>query len=77
MNIVASAPEGLEKSLAEEISNLGGFNINTHKILKIISNTLYCSKFYKLINDPILNFDKFKMVEPFQAPWIIWLIRLI
>jgi len=31
MNIVASAPEGLEKSLAEEISNLGGFNINTYK----------------------------------------------
>ncbi len=31
MNVVASTPEGLEKSLAEEISNLGGFNINTYK----------------------------------------------
>ena len=31
MNVVASASEGLEKYLAEEISNLGGFNINTHK----------------------------------------------
>jgi len=31
MNVVASAPEGLEKYLAEEISNLGGFNINIHK----------------------------------------------
>ena len=31
MNVTASAPEGLEKSLAEEISNLGGFNINTFK----------------------------------------------
>ncbi len=31
MNVVASAPEGLEKYLAEEISNLGGFNINTYK----------------------------------------------
>jgi len=31
MNVVASAPEGLEKSLAEEISNLGGFNINSYK----------------------------------------------
>jgi len=31
MKVVASAPEGLEKSLAEEISNLGGFNINTYK----------------------------------------------
>ncbi len=31
MNVVASSPEGLEKSLAEEISHLGGFNINTYK----------------------------------------------
>mgnify|MGYP005738674899 FL=1 len=31
MNVVASSPEGLEKYLAEEISNLGGFNINTYK----------------------------------------------
>ena len=31
MNVVASSPEGLEKCLAEEISNLGGFNINTYK----------------------------------------------
>ncbi len=31
MNIVASAPEGLEKYLAEEISNLGGFNVKTHR----------------------------------------------
>jgi len=31
MNVVASVPEGLEKYLAEEILNLGGFNINTYK----------------------------------------------
>ncbi|MCR8539345.1 MAG: class I SAM-dependent RNA methyltransferase [Prochlorococcus marinus CUG1439] len=31
MNVVASSPEGLEKYLAEEISNLGGININTYK----------------------------------------------
>ncbi len=31
MNVVASTPEGLEKYLAEEISNLGGFNIITYK----------------------------------------------
>jgi len=31
MNVVASSPEGLEKYLGEEISNLGGFNINTYK----------------------------------------------
>ena len=31
MNVIASAPEGLEKYLAKEISDLGGFNINTYK----------------------------------------------
>ena len=31
MNVVASSPGGLEKYLAEEIANLGGFNINTYK----------------------------------------------
>ncbi len=31
MNVVASAPEGLEKYLANEIFDLGGFNINTYK----------------------------------------------
>jgi len=31
MNVVASSPEGLEKYLAKEISNLGGFNVNTYK----------------------------------------------
>ena len=35
MKVVASAPEGLEKYLAEEISNLGGRNINTYKNKKI------------------------------------------
>ena len=31
MNLLASAPEGLEKYLAREIIDLGGFNINTYK----------------------------------------------
>ena len=31
MNVFASAPEGLEKYLAKEIVDLGGFNIKTHK----------------------------------------------
>ncbi len=31
MNVIASAPEGLEKYLANEIFELGGFNINTYK----------------------------------------------
>jgi len=31
MNVIASSPEGLEKYLASEIIDLGGFNINTYK----------------------------------------------
>ncbi len=31
MNVIASAPEGLEKNLAKEIFDLGGFNIQTYK----------------------------------------------
>jgi len=31
MIVIASAPEGLEKYLAKEIKDLGGFNINTYK----------------------------------------------
>ena len=31
MNVIASAPQGLEKYLAQEIVDLGGFNINTYK----------------------------------------------
>ena len=31
MNVFASSPEGLEKYLAKEIVDLGGFNIKTHK----------------------------------------------
>ena len=31
MNVIASSPEGLEKYLADEIIELGGFNINTYK----------------------------------------------
>ena len=50
MNVVASTPEGLEKYLAEEIYNLGGFNINTHKIKKFYFNTINCSNIYTLIN---------------------------
>jgi len=37
MNVVASSPEGLEKSLAEEISNLGGFILILIKDLLILN----------------------------------------
>ena len=31
MNVIASSPEGLEKYLASEIVDLGGFNVKTYK----------------------------------------------
>ena len=31
MNVIASSPEGLEKYLASEIIDLGGFNVDTYK----------------------------------------------
>ena len=77
MNVVASAPEGLEKYLAKEISNLGGFNINTYKIKKILFNTSICSNIYTLINYLLQLLSYLKKVESFQTPRIIWLIRLI
>ena len=52
MNVVASSPEGLEKYLAEEISNLGGFNINTNKRFinfKCDFKTFYRVHFYSRI----------------------------
>ena len=62
MNVVASAPEGLEKSLAEEISNLGGFNINTYK--RFINfecdfETLYRVHFYSRLT--------FRFIEKLQV----------
>ena len=50
MNVVASSPEGLEKSLAEEISNLGGFNINTYKRFIIKSFSFLLDS---ILQDPI------------------------
>ena len=64
MNVVASAPEGLEKYLAKEISNLGGFNINTYKIKKILFNTNICSNIYTLINYLLQLFSYLKKWSP-------------
>ena len=47
MNVVASAPEGLEKYLAEEILNLGGFNINTYKRFIIKSSKFFLGSILK------------------------------
>ena len=77
MNVVASVPEGLEKYLAEEILNLGGFKINTYKIKKILFNTSICSNIYTLVNYLLQLLSYLKKVESFQTPRIIWLIRLI
>ena len=47
MNVVASSPEGLEKYLAEEIANLGGFNINAYK--------RFIKKLFKFLLESILK----------------------
>ena len=64
MNVVASAPEGVEKSLAEEISNLGVFNINTYKNKKFFFNTINCSKIYTLIKYLLQLFIYLKKWSP-------------
>jgi len=46
MNIIASAPEGLEKYLAKEIIDLGGFNINSYK--RSVSFECDYSTFYRI-----------------------------
>ena len=45
MKVIASAPQGLEKYLAKEISDLGGFNINTYKRSVFECD---CATFYRI-----------------------------
>ena len=46
MNVIASAPEGLEKYLVKEIVNFGGFNINSYK--RSVSFECDYSTFYRV-----------------------------
>ena len=65
MNVVASSPEGLEKSLAEEISNLGGFNINTYK--RFINFECDVETFYRVHFYSRLAFRFYREITSFNC----------
>ena len=65
MKVVASAPEGLEKSLAEEISNLGGFNINTFK--RFINFECDIATFYRVHFYSRLAFRFYREIASFHC----------
>ncbi len=65
MNVVASSPEGLEKSLAEEISNLGGFNINTYK--RFINFECDFATFYRVHFYSRLAFRFYREIASFNC----------
>jgi len=65
MNVVASAPEGLEKSLAEEISNFGGFNINTYK--RFINFECDIETFYRVHFYSRLAFRFYREIASFNC----------
>ncbi len=85
MDVVASTSEGLEKSLAEEISNLGGFNINTYKrfiSFKCDFETFYRVHFYSRLAFRFYReiasfncFDKHSLYEGVRDSfdWLNWL----
>ncbi len=65
MNVVASVSEGLEKYLAEEISNLGGFNINTYK--RFINFECDYATFYRVHFYSRLAFRFFREIANFTC----------
>ena len=65
MNVVASSPEGLEKSLAEEISNLGGFNINTYN--RFINFECDLETFYRVHFYSRLAFRFYREIASFNC----------
>ena len=65
MNIVASSPVGLEKYLAEEISNLGGFNIDIHK--RFINFECDYATFYRVHFYSRLAFRFYRQIASFSC----------
>jgi len=65
MNVVASAPEGLEKELAKEISILGGFNINTYK--RFINFECDVETFYRVHFYSRLAFRFYREIASFNC----------
>ena len=65
MKVVASAPEGLEKYLAEEILNLGGFNIRTYK--RFINFECDLDTFYRVHFYSRLAFRFYREIASFNC----------
>ena len=65
MKVVASAPEGLEKYLAKEISLLGGFNINTYR--RFINFECDLDAFYRVHFYSRLAFRFYREISSFNC----------
>ncbi len=65
MNIIASVPEGLEKYLAKEIVDLGGFNIDTYK--RSVSFECDYATFYRIHFFSRLAFRFYREVARFAC----------
>lgn len=65
MNVIASSPEGLEKYLANEIIDLGGFNINTYK--RSVSFECDYATFYRVHFFSRIAFRFYREVARFEC----------
>ena len=65
MNVIASSPEGLEKYLAKEIFDLGGFNINSYK--RSVSFECDYSTFYRIHFFSRIAFRFYREVARFKC----------
>lgn len=65
MYVIASSPEGLEKYLASEIIDLGGFNINTYK--RSVSFECDYATFYRIHFFSRVAFRFYRQVARFEC----------
>ncbi len=65
MKVIASSPEGLEKYLASEIIDLGGFNINTYK--RSVSFECDFATFYRIHFFSRVAFRFYRQVARFEC----------
>ena len=65
MNVIASAPEGLEKYLAKEIIDLGGFNINSYK--RSVSFECDYATFYRIHFFSRVAFRFYREIASFEC----------
>ena len=65
MNIIASSPEGLEKTLAKEVNNYGGSNISILK--RCVSFRCNHETFYKLHFFSKVAFRFYRQISSFQC----------